>query len=157
MSTLPEIVAAAWANSNEGEVRELLKKDNGALLGMLVLAARDCQRRGWFVFPCNSRDKRPAGYLVPHGFKDDGDEQRHARSGGTCDIRIAHSEDRLRPGASVRADPGRGAGAEAAGIDPVGDHVRDDRVEQGEEIGARVLCGRNGLLQMGTRRCIGRD
>jgi hypothetical protein len=29
------------------------------------------------------------------------------------------------------------AGAEAAGIDPVGDHIGDDGVEQGEQIGAR--------------------
>jgi hypothetical protein len=68
---------------------------------------------------------------------DAGDEQRHAGAGRARDVGVADAEDRLRPGAAVRADTGRGAGAQPAGVDAVGDDVRNHRVEQREEVGAR--------------------
>ena len=50
------------------------------------------------------------------------------------DVGVADAIDRLRPGAAVRADARRRSGADAAGVDAIGNHVGDERVEQREEI-----------------------
>ena len=37
---------------------------------MMIDVALDCIRRGWFVFPCVPKDKRPLAGLAPRGFLD---------------------------------------------------------------------------------------
>ena len=63
-------------------------------------------------------------------------QQRRARAARVGDVGVTDVEDRLRPGAAVRADARRRRRAHATGVNAVGDHVRDGRVEQREQVGA---------------------
>lgn len=38
-----------------------------------------CVRRGWFVFPCYPRSKKPAGEIVPNGWKDASNDEKQIR------------------------------------------------------------------------------
>ena len=42
--------------------------------------ALSCVRRGWNVFPCKPRTKRPLGALAPHGFKDASNDEAKIRA-----------------------------------------------------------------------------
>ena len=62
------------------------------------------------------------------------DQQGGAAAARIGDVDVADREERLGPGAAVRPDARRIAGAEAAGVDAIGDQIRDRRIEQREQI-----------------------
>lgn len=48
-------------------------------MSALLDVALDCIRRGWFVFPCVPRDKRPLAGLAPRGFLDATNDEETVR------------------------------------------------------------------------------
>jgi len=49
-------------------------------MNSLLDIALDCARRGWYVFPCVPRTKRPLGGLVPSGVLDASNDEAKIRS-----------------------------------------------------------------------------
>jgi putative DNA primase/helicase len=61
-------------------VSESTEECNAAPQKTLLEHARDCVRRGWFVFPCYPKLKLPAGEVVPHGVKDATNDENQLRA-----------------------------------------------------------------------------
>ena len=46
----------------------------------MLIVSLDCIRRGWFVFPCVPKTKRPLGGLVPNGVLDASNDEAQIRA-----------------------------------------------------------------------------
>src|ERR1700751_3007734 len=64
------------AGHSQGAIQPAKGERAMTLLGV----ALDCVKRGWFVFPCVPRTKRPLGGLVPNGVLDASNDETQIRA-----------------------------------------------------------------------------